>query len=203
MKHGMDRLEIKPLSSVVSIIDDKNGNELVVAQPFEPAAVPGEIRRVGDHAAEVIVQLVVDVTVGVDIGHERQPVVGIGRAVRQVFVHVNPQRGRVQLGDRIIGRLLEIVAPIFSMITFLIVIGVFLLSGGVLLAYGLRHAPVGEETPDGFREVAAIDYCHSISPNVAVAIRSWSKNGKRSGRSQLRKKRAGTNSSVHGPVPVP
>ena len=42
--------------------------------------------------------------------------------------------------------------PIMTIL--LTVIGVCLAAGGILLAYGIQHAPVGEETAEGFREIA-------------------------------------------------
>jgi hypothetical protein len=37
---------------------------------------------------------------------------------------------------------------------FLIILAIGLVAGSALLVYHLVHAPVGEQTPDGFRETA-------------------------------------------------
>ena len=73
------------------------------------------------------------------------------------------------------------------MIIVPIVLGVCILLGGGILIFGIRHAPVGEETPEGFREVP-----FAIGNGIRGGVKCRAKGLHRKGQLRLTK----TNASV-------
>ncbi|HVU33706.1 MAG TPA: hypothetical protein VHE61_09750 [Opitutaceae bacterium] len=46
------------------------------------------------------------------------------------------------------------------------VLGLTLVGGSIVAAVGLRHAPLGEETEDGFRTIRELPACASERPEA-------------------------------------
>jgi hypothetical protein len=60
------------------------------------------------------------------------------------------------------------------MTTFLIILAVCLVIGCALMVYHLAHAPVGEQTPEGFKETSRFDAAESESSLKEGVLHSFS-----------------------------
>jgi hypothetical protein len=60
------------------------------------------------------------------------------------------------------------------MITFLIVLAVCLVFSCALMVYHLAHAPIGEQTPEGFKETSPFDAAESKSSLKEGFLHSFS-----------------------------